>query len=401
MNYGEGRMLRGRMQAEGIEFVTSPGEADVLVLNTCGVIGFTENTMYRRIAELHSLGKRIIVTGCLANTKQERIMEIAPSASLIPPGDIRALEMLLGLNTSGMDCWTDYSSNDIIVPIAQGCLSLCTYCFSRLSRGRVRSLEAKNVVEMIRKHLSTDGTKEILLSAMDTIAYGRDIGTTLPELLKQICSLEGSFRLRVGMMNPSLLPPLLDDLLDAFSDPRIYKFFHLPFQSGSDRILRAMKRGYTAEQFISLVREIRQRYPDMTLSTDVITGFPGETDEDFAMTLGVMEAVSPDIVNVTRFSAREGTPAFYMKEQVPGWISKERSRAATALRFQLSLERNRAYLGRRCTVLLTEKGKGNTTIGRLDNYKQVVVSGIHEIGEWLECKITGCSSVHLEATPLS
>lgn len=400
MNYGEGMMMMQRMLSHGVELSESPERAEMLVLNTCGVIEFTERAMFRRIAEFASTGRRVVVTGCLAKTHAAEISAMSPLVSVLPPMDMKALGTVLGLNfDSGMDCWSDLGRNDIIVPIAQGCISACTYCYSRLSRGRVRSLPPSTILQMVRRHVEGGGVREIFLSAMDAIAYGRDIGTDLPGLLQQISSLEGNFRIRVGMMNPSLVPPLLDRLIDAFSDRRIYRFFHLPLQSGSDRILKAMRRGYTSAQFLELVSELRRHFPEMTLSTDVITGFPCETDEDFQQTLETLQQASPDIVNVTRFSAREGTRAYAMP-QVPGWISKERSRKATAVRFCISSKKNRLYEGREYDVLVTERGKGNTSIGRLDNYKQVVIDGIHEPGTIMRCIVTGSSPVHLLASPL-
>lgn len=396
MNYGEGRLMQGRMEGAGYSFVSRPEEADVLVLNTCGVIEFTENSMYVRIRELGSLGKRLLVTGCLAKLREGKIREASPDALVFEATDFATLDSLLHLQTTqDMDCWNPVAANDLIVPIAQGCLSLCSYCFSRVARGNVRSVHPDRILSMIRAHVNRGGVREILLSGMDTITYGRDIGLTLPELLNRISTLKGDFRIRVGMMNPSLIPPLLDELLDAFEDRRIYRFFHVPFQSGSDHILRKMKRGYTTRQFIGIVEQIRRRYPGSTLSTDLIAGFPGESESDFQQSLDVIARIRPDIVNVTRFSARPGTLAFSMREQVPGWVMKERSRRATKLRFLISGENNSRYEGRNVEVLLTERGKNGFTIGRLDNYRQAIVRGVHEPGRVVRCGVTGATPIHL------
>ncbi len=401
MNYGEGRLARSRMEASGYTFVSSPEDADVLLLNTCGVIGLTENSMMRRIGELGALGKQLLVTGCLAPLREREIRLASPGAMVFAPSDFQALDSMLNLKIGrDMDCWNDATSNDIIVPVQQGCLSLCTYCFSRLARGNVRSIRPERVLSMIRSSISPGTTREIMLSGMDTITYGRDIGTTLPELLRSISALEGDFRVRVGMMNPSLLTPLLDELLDAFSDPRIYRFFHIPFQSGSEGVLKRMKRGNTASRFLEIVARVRERYPDMTLSTDIIVGFPGESEDDFDRSLEVMSEARPDIVNVTRFSARPGTPASVMDGQVPGWVMKERSRRATALRFSISAGRNISYVGRRVQVLATERGKNGFTIGRLQNYRQAIIRGEHMPGQMVDCAVTGYSPVHLVCEPL-
>ncbi len=402
MNYGEGRAAESRLRSGGVEICHDPEDADVLLLNTCAVIEFTENAMLRRLRELHSLGKRVVVTGCMAPVRKESILSAAPGAFVYSPGDHEMLDALLGLNIDAdMDCWNSPGRNDVIIPIAQGCLSRCTYCFSRIARPKLRSVDPERVLGEVRRSLGRGGVREILLSGMDAITYGRDRGTTLPALLKDICSIEGEFMVRVGMMNPSLMMPLIDELLDAYGSEKVYKFFHIPFQSGSDRILRMMKRGNTAEQFLDIVRRIRRRYPDMTLSTDLIVGFPGETEDDFRRSLEVIVETQPDIVNVTRFSAREGTPAAGMTCKIPGWKAKEWSRRATELRFRISSGKNSEFAGREMKILITENGKNGSMIGRTDSYRQAVVPGTHAIGERILCRVVSSTPIHLVCEPLA
>ncbi|MDH2905170.1 MAG: tRNA (N(6)-L-threonylcarbamoyladenosine(37)-C(2))-methylthiotransferase [Methanomassiliicoccales archaeon] len=402
MNYGEGREAESRMRAGGVEICPNPSDADVLLLNTCAVIEFTENTMLRRLRELHSLGKMIVVTGCMAPVRRESILSAAPGAFLYGPGEHEMLDALLGLNLSAdTDCWNSPGRNDIIIPIAQGCLSRCTYCFSRIARPRLRSIDPEKIVGEVKKSLVGGKTREILLSGMDSITYGRDRGTTLPALLKKVCAIEGDFMVRVGMMNPSLLMPLMDELLDAYSSEKVYKFFHIPFQSGSDRILRLMKRGNTAGQFLEIVRKVRNRYPDLTLSTDLIVGFPGETEEDFSKSLEIISETEPDIVNVTRFSAREGTEAAGMTGRVPGWKAKEWSRQATALRFRISARKNLEFTGREMRVLITEKGRNGSMIGRTASYRQVIVPGEYPLGESIMCRAVSSTPIHIVCEPLT
>jgi len=396
MNYGEGRIASALIAAGGYQIAERAEDSDIVVLNTCAVIDFTERKMISRLREIDSMGKRMVVTGCMAPTKREAILQAAPGAMICSPGNYEMLGTLLGLNFSrDQDCWNSFDRNDIIIPVAQGCLSRCTYCFSRLARPKLRSLNPEEILNAIRKNLKPGRVREFLLSGMDAITYGRDLKTSLPDLIARILSIEGDFRLRVGMMNPSLLSPLLEELLDVYEDRRVYKFFHIPFQSGSDRILKLMKRGNTAREFIEITGSIRKRYPEATISTDIIVGFPTETEEDFEQSLQLMETVAPDIVNVTRFSAREGTPAASMQGQIPGWIAKERSRRATDLRFAISGRRNSEYEGRNAEALITEEGKNGYSIGRLENYKQIIVRGTHSPGKTVNCLIKGSTPIHL------
>lgn len=402
MNYGEGREAESRLRAGGVEICGEAEDADLLLLNTCAVIEFTENAMIRRLRELNALGKIVVVTGCMAPVRRGNILAAAPGALVYDPGEHEMLDALLGLNLGAdTDCWNDPGRNDVIIPVAQGCLSRCTYCLSRIARPKLKSIDPDRIIREVRRSLVTGRTREILLSGMDAITYGRDRGTTLPALLRKICSIDGAFMVRVGMMNPSLMMPLIDELLDAYDSDNIYKFFHIPFQSGSDRILRLMKRGNTADQFREIVHRVRQRYPEMTLSTDLIAGFPGETEEDFRMSLQLIRETEPDIVNVTRFSARDCTPAAGMTGIVPGWKAKEWSRKATALRFSISERRNRELVGREMSILITEQGKNGSMIGRNANYRQAIVHGAHAVGESIMCRVVASTPIHLVCEPAS
>ncbi len=238
------------------------------------------------------------------------------------------------------------------------------------------------------------GAKEILITAQDTACYGRDIGTDLPKLLRTMLKIPGDYRIRIGMMNPDWLIPIVEDLLDVFEDRRIYRFLHIPVQSGSNKILDDMKRMYSIEEFLTLVRLIRVRYPDMSISTDMIAGFPGETDEDHQMSVDLLRDLKADTVNITRFSSRPGTKAAKMKS-INGRIIKDRSTELTGVRSEVELANNKKMIGKTYRVLVTEKGKPGTVIARTDNYRPVGIVGDIPLGTFCNVEITGCSSTHL------
>jgi MiaB/RimO family radical SAM methylthiotransferase len=239
------------------------------------------------------------------------------------------------------------------------------------------------------------GAKEILVTSQDTAAYGMDGDDRLPDLLKAICDLPGDFRVRVGMMNPDNLAEVLDGMIEAYQNPKVYRFLHLPVQSGSDRIIHEMGRAYTSQGYMEMVRRMRSSLPELTLSTDVITGFPGETDDDHRRTVELVEQLRPNIINVTRFSRRPGTVADLMKGQIAGWVSKERSRELTRSRFRISSEINASKVGRTYSVLIDEKGKGSSVMARTDDYLPVVIKGEHELWRRVMVRITGHASTHL------
>jgi threonylcarbamoyladenosine tRNA methylthiotransferase CDKAL1 len=198
-----------------------------------------------------------------------------------------------------------------------------------MARGHLRSLHLAELREQTEMMLQK-GIKELQVTGQDTAAYGKDIGTDLSTLVYSLAAIPGDFRIRVGMMNPDTLGGIIDQYIPVWNGPKVFKFLHLPVQSGSDALLESMGRRYSIRDFLGLVDSFRRSCPKMTLSTDVIVGFPGESDDDHLMTKELLESVRPDIVNITRFSPRPGTKAFSMDDKVPGWKAKDRSRELTS-----------------------------------------------------------------------
>lgn len=390
-NYGEARLMQEALAGAGHAIVRSEDDADAHVLVTCTVVETTERKMIRRMQDLAARDKPLVVAGCMAVAQRDRVRSIVPRATLLPPRKWPEIVQLLGAGTACGDRAAEaeaasFGWHDAIVPIAQGCAGRCTYCITRVARGRVRSYPVGELVAQVRRHVER-GVREIKLTGQDTAAYGLDAGADLPALLRAIDALPGRFRIRVGMADPLTVHPILEDLVDAYGSDKVFKFLHLPVQSGDDGILAAMRREYTVAQFEEIVAAFRRAYPDLCLSTDIIVGFPGETEEPFEATMALMRRVRPDIVNVTRFSPRGGTPAATMPKQIVGWRTKERSRRLTALRFQIAREVHRAFVGRECEVLVTEPGKTGTVLARTPEYRQVVLRDDVPLGEFVSVRI--------------
>ena len=386
-NYGEARLMQEALAGRGHTLTASEGDADAHVLVTCTVIETTERKMVRRMAELASYDKPLVVAGCMAAAQRDRVRAIVPRAKLLPPRKWPQIVELLDAGTACGDRAAETESegfgwHDAIVPIAQGCAGRCTYCITRVARGRVASLPTDAIVAQVRRHVDR-GLREIKLTGQDTAAYGLDIGTSLAELLLAIEEIPSDFRTRVGMADPLTVYPIVDELVRAYASEKIFKFLHLPVQSGSDRILEAMRREYSVAQFEEIVHRFRHAYPELSLSTDVIVGFPGETEDEFEATMDLVRRVRPDIVNVTRFSARSGTPAANMENQIVGWRVKERSRRLTRLRFEIAQEIHDRLVGHEYTVLVTEPGKAGTVLARTPEYRQVVLPEAASLGEFV------------------
>ncbi len=325
-NVADYEISLGLLKQAGFEIVDSQQKSDLNIIFTCIVKNPTEQRMIRRIQELTKTGKPLIVAGCMPKTSQRVIEKINPNASLLGPDSIEHIVDVARAVLEGKKII--FVSNERkpkvgfprmrkrkevgIVPISIGCLSVCSYCAVRFARGRLKSYPIEKIVEEV-EDLVKDGCSELWLTSQDNGCYGLDISTNLVGLLKKVCEVSGDFKIRVGMMNPMHIKNFLDDLIDAYKNEKIIKFLHLPVQSGSDKLLRAMKRGYTVAEFESIVERFRKEIPDLFLSTDVIVGFPGESDEDFQATIELLKKIKPDKVNISKFGARPGTEAAKIK----------------------------------------------------------------------------------------
>ena len=312
-NLADGEVILGCLQDAGFEVVDEPKDAQILVYNTCAVKSQTENRVMD-ILRKSPRDKRLVVTGCLPLINFERLQkEVALDGIVGPaPGEM-VVEVLrrvaagekvvfLGDGSKPGLCLPHVPLNPVVsvVPINYGCLGNCAYCCVHFARGTLRSYSVDEIVERV-KHDLVSGAKEVWLTSQDTACYGRDIGTNLAQLLRSVCEVEGNFFVRIGMMNPDHVLDMLDELVEAYLCKKVFKFLHLPVQSGDDTVLGLMNRRYTVEEFKAVVEAFRQKIPQLTLSTDVICGFPGEDREAFENTKWLVAEVQPDIVNVSKF----------------------------------------------------------------------------------------------------
>ncbi len=400
-NFGNSRNAAAALREMG-HIPSTLEDADIVVVNTCAVTEKTERKISKRLVQLQ--GSRLVIAGCLSAALPGSVEKIDCCLKIGLLGRSSAAEIAELLDKNGSphqnrifpvqpSHWQSRSDLCGIVNIAEGCNGGCSYCIVRKARGRLVSQSPEDVTIAVRK-LVESGMVEIQLAAQDTAAYGRDIGTNLPELLERVTSITGDHMIRVGMMNPDTAMPILGDLISAFSSPKVYKFIHLPAQSGSDEILERMGRRYKASDFLEMANRFRNAFEDISLTTDVITGFPGETDEDFMQTLDLIRSAQPDKVNVTKFSRRPGTPAAKLYD-MPDRIKKERSREMTRLWLEIARTRNRQYEGRVIDALITERGRGDTMKARARNYLGMVVNGSPELGSIVKTKVIGSNSFYL------
>lgn len=408
LNVGDSEIMASLLERAGYGRARSLDEASIIIVNTCAVRNDTERKMLRRLRELSALSKRegkaLVVAGCLPTYRPALVARTSPHASLLTTDAIEKVVEAVGskggfFTGRGVRKWLQLPSlraeGRVVVPIAVGCLGSCAYCVGPLARGPLRSYPLEEVVGKVKEAVEA-GVKEVFLVAQDAAAYGLDTGSSLPSLLKAICQVEGDFMVRIGMMEPSTTSKIIDGLLDAYEDPKVYKFLHLPLQSGSDKVLKEMSRHYNVESFFELVRAYRSRFPEGFLATDIMVGLPGEEEEDFQETLRVIEQIEPDKVHVARFTPRPLTPAASMK-QPPEWVKKRRSRQASVLVDKITLKRNQRWLGRALEVLATEL-TASSTKSRARNYKLVVVDSELKPWSWAKVKVVEAHPHYLKAT---
>jgi len=397
MNQADSDMIEAILRGRGCQVSVLEGEADVIILNTCTVKGPTENKILERIKRLGSLDKKLVVAGCMS-VNSDKLRKIT-GAPIVWPGAIGKIGEAVGDALCGQA--TEYKDVErkeglpaavtrpiMRLAIAEGCTGACSFCQTKLARPGLRSMRPQAVLKRMADGVAA-GAKEIQLTAMDTGAYGLDIGTDLPSLLNRINDIDGDFFVRLGMINPDHALRMKEKLAAALKGPRFYKFLHLPVQSGSEKVCLDMGRKHTVAEFESIVRYFRAENPGITIATDIIVGYPTETEKDFSDTMELLKRVKPDITNVSRFSARPGTKAKELKPLSTQEV-KRRSTEASALVKRICEERNQGLVGNVFDVLITEKQRDFT--GRNEGYKQVVVKGFEgELGDVVKVKISGAN----------
>ena len=411
-NTADGEVLAGCLAEAGFQITPSESEADVLIYNSCAVKGPTENRIIDVIKHAPK-DKKIIVAGCLPMISLERLTREAYFSAAVGPAVGKGIvdvvkRVLAGKEVIDLSPLKEMppltlprqNSSPVIsvVPINFGCLGSCTYCCVVFARGHLRSYSVKEVLERVKSDYA-GGAREFWITSQDTASYGRDLGTDLAELLTALGEVTGDFRVRVGMMTPNLVTQMQSRLITAFGSPKIFKFLHLPVQSGDDTVLQYMRRFYTTEEFKRTVNTFRNEFPSLTLVTDVIVGFPGETKEAFERTLRLLEEVKPDVVNVSKFFARPKTVAANMKEGLVGKEETKRRSAETAeLAKRLSAERNQRWVGWAGEMLVDEKGKvEGSWVGRNFAYKPIAVKNEENfMGKTLKVKVVEASTTYLK-----
>ena len=367
-NEGDSDRLRNLLTNAECILMETPDEADIVILNTCIVIEKTERKMIRLMHDLEE--KELWITGCLPAARAE-ILKNFPNVRIIRPEEIHAFSLGAGYHPSPGPVQ--------VVQIGSGCLGHCNYCITRHARGHIQSIPQGEILSQIQTAVE-GGAVEVRLTGQDLSAYAYDLGKPgLPSLLHAIGKIQGDFSIRLGMMNPATLAPVIHEVADALSNKNFFSFVHLPVQSGSDYVLTLMGREYTISEYLGLVRILREMVPGISIATDIIAGFTGETEEDFRATCSFLTQLKPDAINVTRYSYRPGSTAPRIGE-LPDRIRKDRSRELIRVGYQILKEQKEKMVGRSEEVIVTERVKPGTVMGRTQSYTCVIIPENLQIG---------------------
>ncbi len=415
-NSSDSEKIMGMLSDMGFGFCQTTQEADLVLYNTCAVRENAELRVFGNIGALkHEKRRRpdmiIAVCGCMM--QQEHIAKtIKKKYSHVDlvfgtHALYRFPQLLDGVINGGRVFDTENEEGSIFeeisykreapplakIPIMYGCNNFCTYCIVPYVRGRERSRNPENILEEV-KEVAKVGYREVMLLGQNVNSYGNDTGEmSFPELLKEVCKVDGIERIRFMTSHPK---DLSDELIEVMaSEPKICNQLHLPIQSGSDKILKAMNRKYTKDEYMELLYKVKKAIPNIVLTTDIIVGFPGETDEDFEETLNVLREVEYDTIFSFIYSKRVGTPA----AEMPDVMSEEQKHRnfdrMLEVQNEISKRKNDEYFGKTERVLVEGISKNNADIltGRTEGGKVVNFDGDKSlVGQFVDVKITDCKT---------
>lgn len=428
MNVHDSERLSGSLESAGYVRADDAAEADVVIINTCAVRDNAAGKLYGTLGHLASVkrrkeGMQIAVGGCLAQMDKDAVLDKAPWVDVVfgthnmgsLPGLLERarhngdaeLEILESLEVfpSTLPTKRD-SAHSGWVSISVGCNNTCTFCIVPSLRGKEKDRRPGDILNEIRL-LVEDGAIEVTLLGQNVNSYGVEFGDrgAFAKLLRAAGAIEGLERIRFTSPHPAAFT---DDVIDAMAEtPSVMPQLHMPLQSGSDRVLKAMRRSYRSSKFLGILDRVRERMPHAAISTDIIVGFPGETEEDFEDTMRVVEQARFATAFTFQYSIREGTPAATMEDQVPKEVVQERYNRLLALQERIALEENQKQVGREVEVLVsvgegkkdaeTHRLTGRAEDNRLVHFEVTEGSDIPRPGDVVTVKITHGAPFHLLA----
>lgn len=426
-NQKDSQLIEAQLLQNGYKLVPE-AEAEIVIVNSCTVKQPTENKIIRKLDDLQQHNREVVVAGCLSQSEPEMIRKRYPNFLVmgvnaapyiifelhthLQLGDVeqhpliqlptldnpKAVvkntkirhtpihEQLFDKPLAASTAWNPHLN---IVQINEGCLNNCTYCATKNARGRLQSFSRQSIIRSIREH----PTPEVWLTSQDTACFGFDSNDSLPNLLNDIADIQRKLWVRVGMGNPNNFIKILDETVAAYHSDKIYKFLHLPLQAGANSVLKHMRRGYTVEDYLTIVHVFRKAFPQLNLATDIIVGYPTETEEDYQATLNAIAESNPTVTNISRYWKRRGTEAAELP-QLPHKVRMVRSKQLASICKEMQLRTNEQYIGWEGEVLINEQGTKGGVKGRNIYYQPIVVRQKLPLGKWYNVRITAAESTY-------
>ena len=414
MNVYDSNRMVGALAVHGYEPTEAPEKADVILLNTCHIREKASEKLFSeigRLAKVRKKGSLIVVAGCVVQAEGKEILRRSPLIDIaIGPQNYHQLPELIAkyVRDQGRVIQADFpaeskfdnlpmlktSPANAFLAIQEGCDNFCSYCVVPYTRGCEYSRPSKEILAEA-KALVKAGAKEIMLLGQNVNCWHGDKGRDLGDLIRDVAKIRGVERIRYTTSYPS---KITQNLINTHADtPKLMPYIHLPIQAGSDRILKAMNRQYTVAEYEKIIADFRSVRPDIAISSDFIVGFPGETEEDFEQTLAVVERVQYASSFSFKFSARPGTPASLMKNQIPEEVKTRRLMKLQKLLQSQQRSFNESTVGKELDVLLTECGKMRGQLVGYTPYMQgtVVKAPKSQLGKIMRVKIIGASATAL------
>jgi tRNA-2-methylthio-N6-dimethylallyladenosine synthase len=416
MNEHDSERMRGMLESLGYEQSETRDDADLILFNTCSIRESADNRFIAHLGEAKRLKsedpERVVgVGGCWAQSVKDEVFERFPFVDVaFGPGQIGRLAEFLAsdsLTAQGYFEFEDFSGHlpakrerdfQAWLQISQGCNCVCSYCIVPSTRGREESRDPDELIAEVER-LSGEGVREVTLLGQNVNSYGRDLPRehriSFADLLGRVDGVEGIDRIRYTSPHPK---DIREDVIRAHAElPALCEHIHLPLQSGSSRVLKAMRRTYNRERYMDRVAQIREQVPDCAITTDIIVGFPGETEDDFRQTLEVVDEIGYDSAFTFVFSPRRGTEAAKLSEQVPHPVKGERMGRLVELVQRRARERGQRFVGRMVEVLVEGPSRTDPTRlrGRSRHNKTVNFDGAAGAGEMVQVEVTGATSTTL------
>jgi MiaB-like tRNA modifying enzyme len=417
-NQNNSEIMAGILSRSGNIIVKNEELADIIIINSCVVKDKTITKIKRRIQDLRQFSSRklLIIAGCMPQTEFKKIKKLNPNAIFLGTHHVKdIINIIRDFYDKKLDdkkqlaylnedkevklCLPKVPLNKLISiqQISEGCLGECSYCLTRLAKGKLFSYAKEEIIKSIENDLE-NGAKEIWLTSQDCANYGLDIGKReIIELLKAILSLKHKFRLRLGMLDPNNVLPILEELLEVYKDKKMYKFLHIPIQSASNSVLKHMNRRYNIEEAEKIINAFRKEIPNIVIATDIIVGYPTETEEDHNLNKSFIEKYKPDVLNISKFSSHKNTPAGKLPV-LKNSIIKKRTTELMQIHRKTAKENKEKYLGKKIKVFVDKRMQNAEKLheARDENYNIILLKCDKEmLGKEVEVIIKEVGVHHL------